>query len=197
MIRLYLGKSAAGKDTFVKKTMEFNPDSFNLIVSCTTRPMRDGEVEGMDYHFVSRNDFLSMIHNDQLMEYREYHTLVNNKPDTWYYGTKPLDKSKNWVGVVELKGAEKFIDYYGGDNIELVYVETDDYVREQRAKARGSFDKKEWDRRLEDDSVVFSRKVLDSLVEKLGHSITVINNTKDIPTFSSYEDSLYERDKER
>lgn len=50
MITLYIGKSAVGKDTLLKKQIE---DGVSPIISFTTRPMREGEVNGVDYNFVS------------------------------------------------------------------------------------------------------------------------------------------------
>ena len=79
MITLYIGKSAAGKDAYYKRQVAMGLEP---IISYTTRPMRDGEVQDVDYHFVSVEKFKELIKNDMLSEYRKYDTKVNNVPDT-------------------------------------------------------------------------------------------------------------------
>ena len=51
------GKSAAGKDTFLQEILKLNKGSFHEIVSCTTRPPREGEVHGKNYYFISEEQF--------------------------------------------------------------------------------------------------------------------------------------------
>lgn len=183
MITLYIGKSGAGKDTFLKKQVALGVDP---IISYTTRPMREGEVDGVDYHFVSLVRFLEMLDKGQLAEWRKYDTLVNNQPETWYYGSPWLNKYKDYVGVVTPEGAKEYIKLYGGENIEIVYVVVNDNIREERAKARGSFDQTEWDRRLKTDEIDFSDEVIQDLANALGHKITVMfnNSYPDRVTFS-------------
>lgn len=72
------GPSGSGKDTILAKVFEKNPE-IKLSISSITRPMRVGEKEGEKYHFISKEEFLDMIENDQLLE---YNVFVGN-----YYGT--------------------------------------------------------------------------------------------------------------
>lgn len=78
------GPSGSGKDTILKEVFKKLPD-IKFSISSITRPMREGEVEGEKYHFISRDEFLSLIENDMLLEYNMY--LEN------YYGTprQPVD----------------------------------------------------------------------------------------------------------
>jgi len=69
--------SGTGKSTLCEN-LRSTPD-FIYSVSCTTRPPRPGEVDGTDYHFLSREDFLSRIHKGEMLE----HALVHGN----YYGT--------------------------------------------------------------------------------------------------------------
>lgn len=80
------GPSGVGKSTVVKKVMEHNAN-LHFSVSATTRPMRPGEVDGVNYYFVSKEQFQEMIDHDQLLEHTQY---VGN-----YYGTPaaPLDEA--------------------------------------------------------------------------------------------------------
>ncbi len=106
------GFSGAGKGTLMKALMKEYGDSYALSVSATTRNPRPGEMDGVDYFFVSRDKFEQMIAEDALIEYAQY---VGN-----YYGTpkeyvqQQLDLGKNVILEIEIQGAlkikEKFPD---------------------------------------------------------------------------------------
>jgi len=72
------GPSGSGKDTLFKELFKRRPE-IKFSISSITRPMRVGEVEGEKYNFITREKFLSMLENDELLEYNEY---IGN-----YYGT--------------------------------------------------------------------------------------------------------------
>lgn len=80
------GPSGVGKSTVVKQLMSQSPN-LQFSVSATTRPIRPGEVDGVNYFFVDHDAFQKMINNQELLEYAEY---VGN-----YYGTPeaPLDEA--------------------------------------------------------------------------------------------------------
>ena len=106
------GFSGAGKGTLMKALMKEYGDSYALSVSATTRNPRPGEMDGVDYFFVTRDKFEQMIAEDALIEYAQY---VEN-----YYGTpkeyvqQQLDLGKNVILEIEIQGAlkikEKFPD---------------------------------------------------------------------------------------
>ena len=177
MVTLFIGKSGSGKDTMLNKMVA---EGVTPIISYTTRPMREGEVQDKDYHFVSLNDFNKLVDEDKLSEYRGYNTLVNGEPDTWYYGTPRLSLEKDYVGVVTISGVEAFIKLYGAENINVVYMQVSDKTRERRAMLRGSFDKTEWDRRVEADKKDFSEGRLHNLEKMLGKPIRIMNNEEHI-----------------
>jgi guanylate kinase len=70
--------SGGGKTTICKALASRNPD-FKISVSATTRPPREGEKEGVEYHFLSSGEFFRQVENDEFMEYEEVHGN--------YYGT--------------------------------------------------------------------------------------------------------------
>ena len=152
MLIILCGKSGCGKDT-AEKYLKDNC-SYIPIVSYTTRPMRDGETEGIEYHFCNNKEFKYMIDHDKLIEYREYHTLVNGKKDVWYYGNvkEQLDIDKNYITILDIQGTKDFLEYYGKDYCKVVYIDVDEEVRKERAIKRGSFDETEWNRRAKDDN---------------------------------------------
>ncbi len=96
------GFSGAGKGTLMKMLME-NYDNYSLSISATTRAPREGEVNGKDYFFVTKEEFQRMINNDELLEYAQY---VDN-----YYGTprsyveSELEKGKDVILEIEIQGA--------------------------------------------------------------------------------------------
>ena len=97
------GPSGVGKGTVRKAIFESEDNDFQYSISMTTRKMREGEVEGVDYFFRSKEEFESMIEAGEMLEYAEY---VGN-----YYGTplsyvnKTLDEGKDVFLEIEVQGA--------------------------------------------------------------------------------------------
>ena len=102
------GPSGAGKDTICNKLIEEMKDT-KISVSMTSREPRGKEVEGVDYYFVSKEDFEKRIKNNEFLEYAIVH---NNQ----YYGTpkgkieEDLSKGKNVILVIDIQGALKIKD---------------------------------------------------------------------------------------
>jgi len=95
------GAAGTGKGTVNALLMKEHED-FVYSVSATTRPPRPGEVDGREYHFISKEQFEEHIRNDAVIEYTEY---CGN-----YYGTlkselKKLDEGKNLILEIEVEGA--------------------------------------------------------------------------------------------
>ena len=90
VIALY-GKSGAGKDALLQTTMKLAGAELNEIVSCTTRPPRQGEVNHVNYHFVSHEEFTQMVLNGDMLEATEFRS--------WWYGTPLLSLDSNKVNI--------------------------------------------------------------------------------------------------
>lgn len=146
------GFSGAGKDKITKYLSDHY--NYNFIISHSSRPMRLNESEGNPYYFVSRKHFEYMIDNNEFIEYRTYNTLVNNTPDTWYYGVHEdsIDLSKHsYVVVLDIHGLREFKKHYG-DKIVSFFINVNEAERKIRAyKNRPDFDLTEWNRRYADD----------------------------------------------
>ena len=170
------GMSCAGKDT-IRRELEKDCYGYTNIVSHTSRPMRENEIEGVDYHFVSKEQFNDMIDNNEMIEYRNYETNWNGRSDTWFYGVKkfvPVNYH-DYVIVIDLMGAESIIRHFGEDNCVLIYLTAPDAERKNRAIRRGSFDETEWNRRLIADYKDFSFANLNSFMHR--HKVWQIDNT--------------------
>ncbi|AIM24456.1 guanylate kinase [Melissococcus plutonius] len=99
------GPSGVGKGTVRKAIFDSENNDFQYSISMTTRKKRGGEVDGVDYHFRSREEFEAMIEAGEMLEYAEY---VGN-----YYGTpltyvnKTLDEGKDVFLEIEVQGAKQ------------------------------------------------------------------------------------------
>lgn len=177
MIDIIIGKSASGKDTFLKKLVACGE---RPVVSYTTRPMREGEQDGVDYYFVTPEGLHDLVSCNRLAEVRSYNTLVQGKPDIWYYASPLLTDIEDvgYVVVLDIQGAKEWLRIYGSRSITIWYMMADDEVREERAKNRGSFDQTEWDRRKADDDIKFSREAIAELEELYGKKLLYIDNNK-------------------
>lgn len=70
-----MGKSASGKDTIFKRLVQDEVLNLKTVVSYTTRPMREGEQEGVEYHFVSPQTLETLRNEGRVIECRDYHTV--------------------------------------------------------------------------------------------------------------------------
>jgi len=103
---IIVGRSGTGKSSLVRSFERRNPGYAKAIITTTTRPMRAGEVNGVNYHFVIKQDFERMITEDKLVEYVEY--------QGYYYGTTKdeFDYSRTNIVVVEPVGLENIRNFF-------------------------------------------------------------------------------------
>lgn len=181
---IIVGKSASGKTTLANHIVK-TTNNCRKYKTTTTRPKRFGEGNS-DYDFISTRKFLNKLAKGKFVEYNAYNVINNGEKDVWYYGTPIFYNLKlnnaNYVIVLTLDGAMEFKKYYGSDKCEIVYLECSDDIRELRARQRGSFELKEWERRLKADEEDFARdKVIlncDRIVNVNGKTIEEL--TKEI-----------------
>lgn len=117
-----IGKAGAGKDTIQNVTCEAHPNVFHKIISHTTRPPRDNEIDGKDYYFTDIPDFTRRVLNGDMLEATEFRG--------WFYGTsmESLDEDKINIGVFNPAGVSAMLETPGID-VEVIYVDTDDKTR--------------------------------------------------------------------
>lgn len=160
---ILVGKSASGKDTILNEFVSNN--LAKPLISHTTRPIRDGEKNGISYHFCNTKEFQNMIADNELIEYRTYETNVSNIKNLWYYGLKKCNTKikKDRIVILDIQGAKDFISYYGEENCIVFYINVDRFTRKKRCLSRGDYNKSEWNRRLKADKYDFRRSELKSI----------------------------------
>lgn len=188
MVVILVGKSCAGKDYVLNKlTNDFN---YVKIVSATTRPMREDEVNGDSYVFMSNDIFDHYNECGSFIESRSYNTIENGHNTVWKYASPKLmlNPKLDYGIILDLDGAKSFIDYYGEDVCRVIYLNTEDSIREERARKRKGFEKAEWDRRLIDDTEKFAYDNLHSFVKIYTPLLTNTEGiAEDIVSYINYE----------
>lgn len=159
------GKSASGKDSIYTALM--NDEKLNLspIVLNTTRPMRDGEAEGKEYHFVDENEYQRLLKAGEVLECRTYDTV--HGPWRYFTVSSSVERSRDYyLGIGTLESYKGLRDHFGGGRIIPIYVEVDDGDRLIRAIEReresGKPDYREMCRRYLADDEDFSEEKLEA-----------------------------------
>lgn len=159
-----LGKSSSGKDTLFKMLLEESGLSLKTIVPYTTRPIRVGEQEGVEYHFVTEETQKKLEAEGKIIELRAYDTICG----VWKYFTVDdgqIDLAMdNYLVIGTLESYVKMRDYFGAEKLVPLYVEVEDGERLLRALTRERAQKEpnyaELCRRFLADSVDFSAERL-------------------------------------
>ena len=155
-VLILTGYQGCGKDSVLNELVKKH--NYNSFVSHTTRPMRPNEIEGKEYFFIDREDFLNKATNGYFVETRHYFTTVNGKRDIWRYGLSKHQvnkRDKPCVCILDKLGTIEISEYLGKDNVVLIYLEVDEEIAKQRAIKRGGFDETEWNRRQKSDKKSF------------------------------------------
>ena len=119
------GKSGSWKDTVQNLLLTHTEDTFHKIVSCTTRPIRENEAEGHDYHFISKELFTLKMWDEEFIEALEF--------NGWFYGAliSALDPNKINIGIFTPEEIESLFSTASAYNLEIlpVYVKCPDKTR--------------------------------------------------------------------
>lgn len=129
-----MGKSASGKDTIYKKIKEQMP-ALKTIVIYTTRPIREGEKDGVEYHFVDDGKLQEFQEAGKVIELREYNTVHG----IWKYFTVDdgqFDAEDNYIAIGTLESYKGMRAHLGEEKLVPIYIEVDDGVRLERALRR-------------------------------------------------------------
>lgn len=136
MIFYIMGKSSSGKDTIYNRLRADERLQLLNLILYTTRPMREGEMEGREYHFVQKEKFDCLKEEGKVIESRTYETVYG----PWTYFTaddgQMADPEKSYLGIGTLESYIQLKNYYGAEKICPIYIEVEDGERLKRAIAR-------------------------------------------------------------
>ena len=129
-----VGKSASGKDTLYRAVLSGPPPRPDPVLPCTTRPMRDGERDGVDYRFVTAECLREMEAAGQVVEKREYYTVQG----LWTYFTPAftLEPDRDRLLITTPEGVRSIAARYGADRVRTVLLDLDDRTRIHRCVER-------------------------------------------------------------
>lgn len=153
---VFMGKAGAGKDSLMQQVLKLLAEKniiseVHEIVSCTSRPIRENEVHGINYYYYHPDDFAMKIINDEMLEF----TNFNN----WWYGTSYDSVRSDGIvniGVFNPSGVRQLLDRPDCD-VTVYWVTTSDKQRLYRQLSREeSPDVKEIIRRFNADEEDFA-----------------------------------------
>ena len=144
MGRIYylLGKSATGKDTLYKEILKRRP-KLRTVTMYTTRPIREGETDGVEYFFTGREELERQLASGKVIESRTYQTIAG--PWTYYTvddGQFDVADDESCLMIGTLESYEKMCAYFEVGKMVPVYIEVPDGIRLLRAVKREENQKK-------------------------------------------------------
>lgn len=173
------GSSGVGKGTVIKKFLEKNPD-FKLSVSCTTRQKREGEEHGVNYYYLSREEFMNAVDAGDFLEWAEFsgNCYGTNKK----FVEECLNNGENLLLEIDTQGAIQVKEKM--DNAVLIFILPPSLEElEKRLRGRGTEDEDAIQKRLNtvksemENSKHFHYKVVNDTVDKAVEEIeNIIKN---------------------
>lgn len=128
-----IGKSGSGKDTVLENLLHSDID-ITKIVPYTTRPKRENECDGIQYHFVSQKQLQQMEEEGQVIEKRVYNTVHGEW--TYFTSADKIDEDKDYIIITTQKALNKFFEKFGEEKIYVLYLKLDDKERLLRCISR-------------------------------------------------------------
>lgn len=173
------GPSGSGKDTVVSRLRQLHPE-VEISISATTRGMRPGEAEGVNYYYLQKEDFEQKIQDGEILEYTQY---CGN-----YYGTPKSEvdhriaESRTVILVIEVEGAGNIKRLYPGATTVFVCppsfeelenrlrgrgTESEEAIQKRLARAKEEMEfAKNYDEKLINDQVDTCAEELYQLIKK-------------------------------
>lgn len=194
---LYLmGKSSSGKDTVKNKLVEAlidNNASVKELVIYTTREIRAGELNGVDYNFVTEDIYQQLVNENKIIEARTYHKVQGTVRYFTVFDENFMEEKVDYViGVGTLESYNKLLEYFKGTNykelsIKPIYLDVENGVRLLRAIRRELKEDKEKQnfeevcRRFDADEEDYSQeKIKESGIVKIFLNDNIENTVKEI-----------------
>ena len=173
------GSSGVGKGTIIKRFLEKNPN-FKLSVSCTTRGKRDGEEHGVNYYFLTREEFMSAVEKGEFLEWAEFsgNCYGTNKK----FVQQCLDNDEDLLLEIDTQGALQVKRKM--DNAVLIFILPPSVEElERRLRGRGTETEEAIQKRLNtvksemENAKFFNYKVINDEVDRAVEEIeNIIKN---------------------
>lgn len=169
MLVILSAPSGCGKDTVYNELCKIRNDIVKS-VSATTRARRDGEIDGVNYHYLTTEQFEDLLNNNGLIEYTNYNNC--------YYGT-PVSNVTDAVNggkicflIIEVEGAQNIMKLFPEDCVSIFLLPPSFEVLEERLRNRDS----------EDERVIQGRLKIaeDELSYKDKYDYNVVNDRLDV-----------------
>ncbi|MBR3788388.1 MAG: guanylate kinase [Clostridia bacterium] len=142
---LFSGPSGVGKDTVLEVVLNKNKD-LQKSISLTTREIRENEIDGKDYYFISQSAFEDMVKNNEVLEFAQYGKNFYGTPkapiDKW------LNEGKTIILKIEVQGAKKIKELYP-DAVGIFIMPPSMDELEKRLRIRGTETEDDIKRRLD------------------------------------------------
>lgn len=172
-----IGKSASGKDTILNRLVG---NGYKKMITYTTRPMRNGEIQDKTYHFISEEDFKQKVDDGFFAEWKSYITTEG----VWYYGsaTEDYEKSDDKTIIILTPDGYRDVVEVLKNKPKSIYIYANNATIKERLQKRGD-DKDEAARRIKHDNEDF--KGVDQLVDRIVYNnreakindvVTIIEN---------------------
>lgn len=181
-----IGKAGSGKDSVLANLVLNKGRELNLkpIVSCTSRPPRDYEIEGKDYYFHTQEEMEKKIERGEMLEMTKF--------NDWYYGTSKdsLDEDKINIGVFNPEGVENLYNKLG-DDLTVIWIQASDKTRLVRQLSRekepnceeicrryqtDKFDFNYFEKNFEGNYIKVQNDVTESIIEVAYELANIIKN---------------------
>jgi len=170
-----VGASASGKTELAK--ILYKNFGYKKCVTTTTRDLRPKEVDGIDYHFLSKSDFLTLVDKDAFFEVTMYNQQL--------YGIQKKDVFNHGMIIVDPSGANKLIDQLKGD-VFVVFVTASESIRRKRMHQRGD-DQAVIEKRITQDKDIFTKEQLRRI------DLHIVNEDKSIDELAEIVDQQYKK----
>jgi len=136
-IILICGPRGVGKDTIVKEFISLYPDKYKRVASYCTRKMREGEIDGVDYHFIDRDSFLKKFEQGDIFEFTQYQDTFRGTGHSCFDSI--ISDGKVAVKSIDIIGINMLRKKYP-EQVVSIFITADKDIIIERLRKSGTYD---------------------------------------------------------
>ena len=148
MLYIVLGQTLSGKSTLVRDLVTVT--GIKQIITYTTRPIREGERDGVDYHFITSEE----MDKPEFFGRRDFHTVYREEPYSYAMSKDDMLPFGDAIIILDPQGVRAVKDEIGHSNVTTVFIDAPIDLLIKRGKSRGD-SSEEVQRRLHADRDAF------------------------------------------